>query len=261
MGQKGPQSPGGLTALLSPFPSPVTLLPHSLAVPKGDVAESQFLRVTSCTKCCEQGMRQDSHPEGQWSSGAPQMEQTKLQDWDSHMHHPAAKPTHRDTSAPISSSMAGTSLDQESAHPRCQRSYPKNVPSEQQLLLAPSSVFHKRAGALHTHYPGAIYTLHSKAQGQKVDVLQPHPSQSPGSSGTSSARRHLLGTAPSSPPLISPLITPIHTPPIPRSGYPRGCDLQSLHLTAFPVPARRQRGWRQTNPKTHSHQFCLAALV
>lgn len=60
-----------------------------------------------------------------WSSGAPQMEQTKLQDWDSHMHRPAAKPTHRDTSCPHQHLL----WQQEPVHPRCQRSYPKKCPS------------------------------------------------------------------------------------------------------------------------------------
>lgn len=95
----------------------------------------------------------------------------------------------------------------------------KNASAEQQLLLAASSVFHKRAGALHTHYP-AIHTLHRKAQGQRVDVLQPQPSQIPGSSGTSSIRRGLkippghstfMSSSPSALLLIAPLITPIHT--------------------------------------------------
>lgn len=53
----------------------------------------------------------------------------------------------------------------------------KNAPAEQQLLLAASSVFHQRVSSLHIHYPDAIHALHSKAEGQKVDVLQPHPSQ------------------------------------------------------------------------------------
>lgn len=38
--------------------------------------------------------------------------------WDSQMHHPAAKPTHRDPHQHLL-------WQQEPAHPRCQRSYPK----------------------------------------------------------------------------------------------------------------------------------------
>lgn len=106
-----------------------------------------------------------------------------------------------------------------------------NAPAEQQLLLAASSVFHKRAGALHTHYPAAIRILHSKAQGQRVDVLQPHPSQIPGSSGTSSIRRGLkappghstfLSSPPSALLLIAPLITPIYTSSHSKIWLPKG---------------------------------------
>lgn len=75
----------------------------------------------------------------------------------------------RDTSCPvlITTSMAGMSLAAETGAPKvpCQRRYPKNAPAKQQLLLAAGSVSHKRAGALHTHYPDAIHTLPSKAQG------------------------------------------------------------------------------------------------
>lgn len=70
-------------------------------------------------------MGQDTHPERQWSSGAPQMGQTKLQGWDSHMYHRAAKSTHRDTSCPHRHLL----WQKEPAHPRCQRSYPKKCPS------------------------------------------------------------------------------------------------------------------------------------
>lgn len=117
------------------------------------------------------------------------------------------------------------------------------------------------------HYPDVIHTLHSKAQGQKVDVLQPHPSQIPGSSGTFSIRRRLkappehstlLFSSLSALILVAPLITPDHTRPIPKSGSPRGCDLQSLHFTAPQVPARMQRGWRQKNTFMQSPLPALA---
>lgn len=80
---------------------------------------------------------------------------------------------------------------QEPAHPRHQRSYPRSAPAEQQLLLAAGSMSCKRAGALHTHYPDAIHTLPSKAQGQSPDMPQPEPSQIAGSSGIFSITRGL----------------------------------------------------------------------
>lgn len=125
MGQNGPHSQVGLTALLSPFPSPAC----DSAPRYPGCAQRRCCRIIISSdhtmyKMLQAGNEQDTHPKRQWSSGAPQMEQTKLQDWDSHMHHPA-KPTHRDISCPHQHLL----WQQEPVHPRCQRSYPKKCPS------------------------------------------------------------------------------------------------------------------------------------
>lgn len=110
------------------------------------------------------GMGQDTGAKGQWTPGAPQMEQIRLRDWDSHVHRPATKPTRRDTS-PSPAPWQGCLWQQEPALPRCQSSYPRNAPAEQQLLLAAGSVSCKRAGALPYLLPRCHPYPPSKAQG------------------------------------------------------------------------------------------------
>lgn len=65
MGQKGLQSRAGVTAVLSPFPSSVTALPDSLAVPKGDVGRIIISQATPRMKRCEERIGQDTGTKGQ----------------------------------------------------------------------------------------------------------------------------------------------------------------------------------------------------
>ena len=153
-------------------------------------------------------------------------------------------------------------------HPRCRRSYSKNAPAEQQLLLAAGSVSRKRTCALHTHFPDApvrhrdeAWTClsHSPARSQ---AAQGHPLSQGGC-------KHPLRTAPSSPPsaqpLIAPLITPIrtssHHSSHPETWLPEWMRSAAPSSRSIPSASQEAEGTGANKPQIALMQSLLAALV